>query len=157
MKNGVTSRVRSFGIRHRLLVSTAIGSVVLFLGAGAFAAIVSGTSTTKSSVQVTVTQLVLDRPSVSAGDVMVASIAVNGGSSAVIHEPTGWTPIGRTDNDTSIALVSYYKVAGGSEPSSYTWTIDGQTTAEGGITPYTGVDTSSPIADWKGNTGFGWV
>jgi hypothetical protein len=135
--------------------SLVIGSAVLFLGAAAFAAIVSGTSTTNISAHVTYTQLTINKPTVSVGDVMVASIAVLDGSIGNVTAPTGWTQIARTDNDVNVTLISYWKVASASEPSTYTWTIDEQTKAVGGITPYTGVDTTNPINTVAGNTGFG--
>ena len=67
--------------------------------------------------------------------------------------PSGWTLIGSTTNDASLLLLSYWKIAGGSEPSSYEWLISGSLTAEGGITRYTGVNTSNPIDDVAGNSG----
>jgi hypothetical protein len=134
--------------------SLVIGSAVLFLGAVAFAAIVSGTSTTNISAHVTYTQLTINKPTVSVGDVMVASMAVLDGSIVNLTAPTGWTQIARTDNDVNVTLISYWKVASASEPSAYTWTIDEQTKAVGGITPYTGVDTTNPIDAVAGNTGF---
>ena len=39
----------------------------------------------------------------------------------------------------------YRLMAGGSEPSSYTWTISANTGAVGGILTFTGVNTSTPI------------
>src|SRR5262249_26338176 len=93
-------------------------------------------------------------PTVSAGDVMIASMTVKGGSAAVlVTVPTGWTQIARADNDTNVSLISYWKMASPSEPTSYTWTIQDQTRAEGGITAYSGVDPSSPIDVSSTNTG----
>jgi len=132
-------------------------TVILGIGAVATAAIVSGTATSGASARSTFTQLTLNKPSVSVGTVMIASIAVNGGSSVNITPPTGWTQIVRTDNDVDIALISYWKVAGTSEPATYIWTVDQQTRAVGGITPYTGVSTVAPIDSYSGNYGFSKV
>ena len=41
------------------------------------------------------------------------------------------------------------------EPSNYSWLIDEQTRAVGGITPYSGVDSTSPIDAVASDTGFG--
>jgi hypothetical protein len=131
--------------------------ILLFSVSAAYATIISGTSTTNSSSQVTFTQLALTKPIVSVGDLMIASIAVNGGNSAVITPPFGWQQIVRTDNDVNLSLVSYYKLVGSSEPTAYVWTINGQTTAEGGITPYSGIDSENPIDLAVGNIGFGTV
>ena len=145
------------GISPQALLFASASVGILLLGAVAVAAIVSGAVTTNSSIRVTVTQLKLDKPaSISAGDVMLANIGINGGSSAVVSTvPSGWTQITRTDNDVNIALISYWKVASSSEPSDYTWSVDGQTTAEGGIIAYRGVDTTNPVDSMAGNTGFG--
>ncbi len=121
----------------------------------ALADIVSGPFITSHSSDVTVTQLSIARPAVTAGNLMLANIAINGGTSATVTAPTGWTQILRTDNDTNISLISYRKIVGASEPSSYTWSIDHQTTAEGGITVYSGVDTANPVDAYAGNSGFG--
>ncbi|MGH2500358.1 MAG: glycosyltransferase family 2 protein, partial [Candidatus Limnocylindria bacterium] len=79
------------------------------------------------------------------GDVMVAAIAVQGGSSATVTAPSGWTLVRRTDNSTTIALAVYRKVAGPSEPASHTWTFGADRRAAGGISAYSGVDTASPV------------
>ncbi|MDX1518825.1 MAG: LamG domain-containing protein, partial [Gammaproteobacteria bacterium] len=51
-------------------------------------------------------------------------------------------------------MASYYRVATGSEPASYTWSFSGGTFsgASGGIISFDGVDTSSPIDVEGGNT-----
>ena len=114
--------------RFRYLVAI-VATLTVTLGVATFAvaAIVSGTSTTNISAHVTFTQLVINKPTVVVGDLMIASIAVNDGSIVNVTAPSGWSQIARTDNDINVALISYYKVAGDSEPSTYTWTIDGQT------------------------------
>ena len=143
----------------------AILAIVLFVGvlcisAVAIAAIPSGGYTFDQSNQVTYTEVEIARPSVSVGDLMLAAIAVNGGGSAVLNSaPTGWTLIASTSNDTNITLRSYYRVAAASDTSTstYLWRFVGQTTAEGAIIPYSGVDvsTTSPIDTLSENTGFG--
>ena len=86
---------------------------------------------------------------------MVASIAIAGGSAVSVTAPAGWTQIARVDNDVNVALISYWKTASASDPASYTWTVDQQTRAVGGITPYSGVDTTNPIDTSITNYGYG--
>ncbi|OGG58839.1 hypothetical protein A2765_00460 [Candidatus Kaiserbacteria bacterium RIFCSPHIGHO2_01_FULL_56_24] len=143
------------GISSKASLAMVVATSILFIGAVAFAAIVSGTSTTNISSYVTITQLTINKPTVSAGDMMLASIAVKDGSVVNVIPPSGWTQIARTDNGVNIALISYWKVATASEPTTYTWTIDQQTKAVGGITPYSGVDTANPIDTVAGNIGLG--
>jgi hypothetical protein len=135
-----------------------ISLVVLFGATVVIADIVSGNVSTNSSTHATYTLVTVDSPaSVTVGDLLLANIAINGGSPANVTAPSGWTQIFRTDNDTDVSLISYYKVAGASEPTNYTWTIDTQTRAEGGITQYSGVDTSNPIDAFAGNFSRGKV
>jgi hypothetical protein len=95
--------------------------------------------------------------STAAGNLLLANISISGGNQATVTPPSGWTETLRTDNDTSVSVISYYKIASASEPSNYTWTIDHQTTAKGAISQYTGIDSSNPIDSSTGNTGFGTI
>jgi hypothetical protein len=86
--------------------------------------------------------------------VLLATIAIHGGTSAnVSGVPSGWHLIASTNNDASLKLLSYWKADSGSEPSSYQWVVDGQTTGEGAIVAYSGVDSNNPIDASAGNTG----
>ena len=140
---------------YRLLVSSFVAACVFSVGGLALAAIISGTSSSGVSANVTITRLAINKPTAAVGDVMLASIAINGGSTVNITAPAGWTQIARIDNDVNVALISYWKVTTATEPSSYTWTVDQQTRAVGGITPYSGVDVTNPIDSFGVNTGFG--
>ncbi|HEY7647760.1 MAG TPA: hypothetical protein VID04_02050 [Methylomirabilota bacterium] len=80
-------------------------------------------------------------------DVMIASVAVNP-YSITLTPPTGWTLVRRLDNTNanSNALAVYRKVAGASEPGSYTWTVGpGHNGVVGGIQTFVGVDTTTPV------------
>ena len=128
---------------------------IISIGNIVIADISSGTSSVGSSSNVTITQLVVNKPAVTAtGDFMLAGITVNGGSPASVTAPTGWNLILRTDNDTNVSVLSYYKFASVSEPSSYTWTINSQTRAAGGITLYDNVDSMNPIDVKAGDSGY---
>ena len=127
------------------LVSLAVTSA-LFFGTIALANIISGLSTTNVSSDVTITQLTLTKPSdATIGDLLLANIAVNGGSPAGINAPTGWALISRSDNDTNVSIASYYRIVGSTESTTYTWSISPQTHAVGGITRYSGIDATNPI------------
>ncbi len=141
MQYSLVSFVRS----HRLLASVALAIVVLGLGTTVFA-ITSGDYKVNGSAQVTTTNVTVDKPSTSSGDIMLATIAIHGGSSAVVKTvPSGWHLIASTTNDVNITLLSYWKAVGVSEPSNYQWVIQGQTYGEGAITAYSGVDTSNAV------------
>lgn len=106
------------------------------------------------------------------GDVMVASISVRpcgsliiGGCTVTVASPTGWTLVRTVDQASGGGtggfgnrLYVYYRVAGSSEPGSYTWTIGGAPVhagAVGGILSFSGVDPLAPLVAEAGQaTGF---
>ncbi len=93
-----------------------------------------------------VQSLVINKPAGTAqGDVMVAAISIRP-STATINI-SGWTLVRRINNSSgnSNSLAVYYKVAGASEPSSYTWSLASSTGSAGGISSFSGVDPANPI------------
>lgn len=77
---------------------------------------------------------------------MIAAITVRP-SGAVITAPAGWTLIRETiqASGTSSKQATYYKAAGGSEPSSYSWTFGSSTGSAGGIATFYNINTSNPV------------
>src|SRR5262249_61282601 len=99
----------------------------------------NGTGATRTTIN--------NRAGTANGDVMIAGIHVRGqGSSATVPPPLGWVLIRRTNvgdlTGTTGSLLSYYKVAGGSEPISYIWTFDTNRRARGGACVHTALITS---------------
>ena len=81
-------------------------------------------------------------------DVLIAAIGFRP-ASATITAPAGWTLVRRVDNngvgDGQNSLAVYRKVAGSSEPSSYSWDVAGAFGAAGGIQAFFNVDTANPV------------
>ena len=103
----------------------------------------NGSSTARKSITLT-------RPSGTAsGHVMVASIAIN--NDDTLTAPTGWTVIRRDSIEDTLQQVVYFRVARSGEPSSYTWKAPAYRRIAGGITTYSGVDTTHPIDDQAGS------
>jgi hypothetical protein len=70
---------------------------------------------------VTSTDIVISKPSGTVdGDMMVAFIALDN-DDTISSVPSGWNEIDNGVTGNTLRLASYYKEAGGSEPSSYTW------------------------------------
>jgi len=72
--------------------------------------------------------IVIPRPEgTTEGDLMVALVAHQGGETLSVTPPEGWTPIQETDvaEGTNAGLHAWYRVAGGSEPSSYKFVLNG--------------------------------
>jgi len=94
------------------------------------------------------TTLVINKPAgVAVNDFLIAQITARGGSGVAISPPdASWTLIDQQHtNGTALAQAVYWKVAGASEPASYTWTLTPSQRASGGIIAYYGVDNSNPI------------
>src|SRR5260221_5724868 len=75
---------------------------------------------------------------------MVAHVIVQTTGNS-IAAPSGWNIIKRQDTSTNISTATYWKVAGSSEPTNYTWTFGTSGEASGGIGSYIGVNTTTPI------------
>lgn len=82
------------------------------------------------------------------GDVMVATISINNGSTPTITPPTGWTLIVRTNNTTVLGQANYIRVAGASEGANYQWTNTSEFIS-GVIVSYVGVDNTAPLAGFS--------
>ncbi len=93
--------------------------------------------------------LVISKPaSTTNGDVMIAHVSASStaqGAGVTVSAPPGWTTVRDTPNGSSLRGATYSKVAGASEPASYTFTLSAPAAAAGGIASYTGVDTSAPV------------
>src|SRR5437016_2293434 len=88
------------------------------------------------------TSLSLTRPSATvANDIMLATVTARANSGTpTITPPTGRTLIVNTNSGT-LAVSTYWKVAGTSEPASYSFTVTSSSVA-GGISAYFNVDTT---------------
>src|SRR6266704_476099 len=89
--------------------------------------------------------LIISTPAGTAsGDVMVAHVVVQTAGNT-ITAPAGWSLVLRQDSSSAISTVSYVKVAGSTEPASYTWSFGTSGQASGGIASYIGVNTTTPV------------
>lgn len=83
------------------------------------------------------------------GDTMITFLTNFDGN--IVGQPSGWTQILPLVDNTAATLRSYmfYKLAGASEPSTYTWTLDGSADLAAGVVVHTyrGVDLASPIGN----------
>ena len=90
------------------------------------------------------TSIVVNKPtSTASGHVMAAAIYATGAQT--ITPPSGWTLQASETGSASNRVWLYTKVAGGSEPSSYTWTLGTSGKNAGWIGTYSSVDTTTPL------------
>ncbi len=80
----------------------------------------------------------------SSGDVLVAFVIVQTAGNT-ITPPPGWIPVIRQDTSLAISMATYVRVAGSTEPASYTWSFGIPGQASGGIASYIGVNTTTPV------------
>jgi Tfp pilus assembly protein PilV len=114
------------------IVNTGSGGNIAWVG--------TATATTEGA-----TSLTISRPAgVAAGHVLVAAFAIQGKPG--VRVPTGWTLIRETLGKNSYEQATYFKVAGSSEPASYTFQpVSGSYKMRGGVVAYSGVDTTTPV------------
>jgi MSHA biogenesis protein MshQ len=86
-------------------------------------------------------------------DVMIASIGFSPNTLTIPTVPAGWTLVRRVDNANGNAnsLVVYRKTAGAAEPANYAWTFSAAGYLAGGISTFSGVDTTTPVDIENGN------
>ena len=87
----------------------------------------------------------LNNPGVFTGDVMLATIGVEGGF-ANVTPPAGWTAVTSINSvGTSYGQIVYRKTATAAEPAYYTFThTSAVANLSGGIVAYRGVSTVTP-------------
>ncbi len=116
--------------------------------------VVTGTPTVRSTAAKTAnhpsTSLTIDKPAgTQSGDVLLATIGYQSGSIRNLAPPSGWTAVPNTHvfEGTNAGMRAFYKIAGGSEPSSYTFQLTGGSgqALGGGIMAIIGADTAAPI------------
>jgi hypothetical protein len=102
---------------------------------------------TATAVSGSTTSLVINKPAGTVqGDVLVATIGVY---DATISTPSGWTLAPGCPVDTIVSgtthrrLYVFHKVAGASEPASYSFAISVATQVSGGIAAYSGMDPAA--------------
>lgn len=95
--------------------------------------------------------IVLNKPAgLALNDFMLAEIVHD--SSAPSSVPAGWAIVAdspvlsvNTGGATTRRTHFYYKIAGGSEPASYTWVMPSSTNAAAGIVAHSGIDPADPF------------
>src|SRR5260221_3587900 len=99
-----------------------------------------------SSTNAGSTTIVVNKPTGTlSGDVLVALLYVDT-TGVVSTPPTGWVQRDTLANGTnSFRAYTSSLVCGGSEPSTYTWTLDTTQYNEGVILGFSGVDTTTAV------------
>lgn len=94
--------------------------------------------------------LTINRPAnVLSGHVLVAQLALKGSAATVgtVVAPAGWTLVNQRSSSGAdpVTQAIYWKLAGATEPASYTWSWTNAVRVEGGIAAFSNVDPLAPI------------
>ena len=109
------------------------------------AGIVRGSVSTTVNATATSSVTIATPSGTAAGDVLVACLALNGGSVSTSGVPAGWSTIASVATIPNPRVYGYYRVAGAAEPGSYTWTLGSAVANGAGIARYGGVSQASPL------------
>lgn len=105
-------------------------------------------STATGTANYASTSVTIPKPAgTAAGDVLLATIGHQGGTSATLSAPAGWTAVPGADasDGTNARIRAFSRVATAAEPASYTFTLNRGMSLAGGITAITGANTAAPI------------
>ena len=92
------------------------------------------------------TSLAIDKPpGTAAGDLLIAAVATDGNTAASLAAPAGWSILDLTAQNGEVTFGVWWKLAGASEPASYTFSWSGSEQAYGWLMRFTGHDPASPI------------
>jgi hypothetical protein len=81
-----------------------------------------------------------------AGDLLIATLVTDGNKSGSMSPPAGWTMIDLAEQGGNVTFGVWWKLAGASEPASYTWSWGGGgEKVYGTIMRFTGHDPADPI------------
>jgi Putative Ig domain len=103
-------------------------------------------STTFSSGANTIRSFAVKVPAGTApGDLLLMSMYHGANPNPVITAPAGWLQLSQDATSAGGKHTVFYKVAGGSEPASYSWQLSGSKQVAAGMAAYRGVDTTTPF------------
>jgi len=93
------------------------------------------------------TNVSVDKPAgTAAGDLLIATLVTDGSKSGSMSPPAGWTVIDLAQQSSAVTYGVWWKLAGASEPASYTWSWGGGgEKVYGTIMRFTGHDPATPI------------
>lgn len=153
---GVARRLLGFGTaRAARAARAAVALLALAWTAPSAAQVALLASDTANTDAATATTLAVPRPAASGSNVLlVATLAVRGGSGSTVTPPAGWTLVNRVDQGSNVALATYRRVAPslGSEPASYSFGFTAGHAAAV-VMAYTGADIGTPIGGIATQTG----
>ena len=84
-------------------------------------------------------------PGTAEGDLLIATVATDGSTAGSMVPPAGWTMIDLANQSGAVTYGVWWKLAGASEPATYTFSWSGSEHAYATIMRFTGHDAADPI------------
>jgi hypothetical protein len=102
------------------------------------------------------TSLAINKPAGTVtGDLLIAAVATDGNTAGSLAAPAGWNSIDLTTQGGAVTFGVWWKLAGASEGSNYTFSWSSSEHAYGWIMRFTGHDPASPVDANSNNAGSG--
>jgi hypothetical protein len=102
------------------------------------------------------TSVVINKPAgTGTGDLLIAAVAGDGSIASTLTPPAGWNLAHVSNQDGQITFGVWWKLAGASESSTYSFTWSGARHAYGWIMRFTGHDPATPINAVTNTSGSG--
>jgi hypothetical protein len=96
----------------------------------------------------------INKPTATAqNDLLIAAIYLEKGSGVTVTPPAGFTLIRSTNDGTNFGMRTYWKIAGSSEPASYSFTLSTSGKYAASLSRITGAGITAPIMESTGNSG----
>ncbi|NKB35815.1 MAG: DNRLRE domain-containing protein [Gammaproteobacteria bacterium] len=147
--NGLLDDVR---IYNRALDGSEISALVS--GGGGSASGVVFESFSDNTLGSNGTSLTIDKPSgTQAMELLIAFVVTDGNTASALADQAGWEKIEVLDESAAITFGSWWKLAGSSEPASYTFSWSGSQEAYGMVMRFSGHDSSDPLNKFEKATG----
>ncbi|WP_148714450.1 DUF6701 domain-containing protein [Chitinolyticbacter meiyuanensis] len=143
-------------VSRRLLALVCAVLVLLYSADAARAAITQVAASVAQQLVPTNSTLTIPVPAGTvAGDVLLAQVT-GSANPLIITPPAGWTLIRSNSQNLLAAGITqalYYRVATGSEPASYTFTLSVAAWVAGSMITFRGVNTTTPVLGHAGQGG----
>jgi hypothetical protein len=152
-------RAKSTAVYLRLLLAGSAAAFLLASAAPAQAAItrINYVHGSKDDGDNNLTATWTSPSSTTLGNLLVAVVAVRGGTGTTITPPAGqsWVLARRSDNGTNVSIAIYYIKNAAVQSGSQTWTVSGLAKGTLQLMEYAGVDKTAPLDLTASSSGTG--
>lgn len=92
-------------------------------------------------------------PGVAAGNLLIAAVSIDGNAGTTLTAPAGWNLLARLNSSNQVGMAVWWKLAGATEPSTYTVTWTGNRQAYGWMMRFSGNHQTTPVNVYSSSVG----